>query len=184
MSTSLDPFFQAQFTNYTNYARDGTTILDDVSLLDFFVRSLLILCFYLCCQLPERLHVSIDRDQFLSAFHAKDTSGQPFSLTPWELGPDGPVAPSHPTNPETQSSPAVVDAADIAETESALQITSDPEMDAATESGANAQLSPRQAAFACHRECYEFLAPAIPFVPSTYPGFKGEYSCNVPSNLC
>ena len=56
---------------YTNYARDGITIMQDRSLFDFFVRSLLLLCFYLCSQLPKSLGVEIDKRQFLEAFTRK-----------------------------------------------------------------------------------------------------------------
>ena len=42
------------------------------SLVRFFVRSLLLLCFYLCQQLPVSMDIHIDRKKFLSAFTVKD----------------------------------------------------------------------------------------------------------------
>ena len=88
---------QGTSTGYTNYARDGTAIMQSPSLLRFFVRCLLLLCVFLCQQLPRFLEVGIDRKKFLESFSWRSPGASLRTARSvaedWPLGPDGLVHP-------------------------------------------------------------------------------------------
>lgn len=191
--------------NHTNYARDGVTIMDHSLLFTFFVRCLLLLCVFLCQQLPSTLAVAIDREKFLDAFVAQDEDQNPITATQWDLGPDGLVRPPptdvpplseeplpHSVAPTdvSQSSKESEESGESKEAQRADGLVPPPPADVPPSSEGpqpsegqleHPGLSDREVAFLSHMECYEFLAKAIPAVPNTYPGYANStYLCICP----
>ncbi|KAH7905766.1 hypothetical protein BJ138DRAFT_1227043 [Hygrophoropsis aurantiaca] len=71
---------------HATYARDGLSIMAPISLLNFVVRWLLVMCIYIISQLPASMKVQVDRDKFIGAFSFHDRDRR-VDATPWNLGP-------------------------------------------------------------------------------------------------
>lgn len=122
------------------------------------------------------LKVAIDRDRFLSSFSAVDETGEPVDVSQWDLGPSGAVR-----QPDTdlQGSQCTSETMNAADSDNRDNGPLDDQLDETAgisqedqESSSHpaTSLTARQRAFAAHATCYEFLAKAIPAVPSQYPG--------------
>ncbi|TFK62993.1 hypothetical protein BDN72DRAFT_719713, partial [Pluteus cervinus] len=66
-----------------SWAREGQSIMQRDRHVEFFVKNLHRLCFYLFNQLPSDYHVSIDPKLFFQAFSALDTDNNKIIIEPW-----------------------------------------------------------------------------------------------------
>ncbi|TFK58184.1 hypothetical protein BDN72DRAFT_782410, partial [Pluteus cervinus] len=72
-----------------SWAREGQSIMQRDRHVEFFVKNLHRLCFYLYNQLPSDYHVSIDPKLFFQAFSALDTENNKLVIEPWAEELDG-----------------------------------------------------------------------------------------------
>lgn len=75
------------FTGHTTIAQDGTSSMDDEGLMNFLARGLLLWAYDVMEQVPTRLRVEIDKEQFLGAFKFRSGSNQRIGLRPWPMAP-------------------------------------------------------------------------------------------------
>ena len=75
------------YTSHATSSQDGTSVMDDTSLVNYHARSLLLWSHWVMGFLPERLKVEIDATKFLGAFSYTDRSGEAESMRPWRMAP-------------------------------------------------------------------------------------------------
>jgi hypothetical protein len=90
---------QQKSSNEANWATDGESIMEDVSLFRYVSRSLLQLSSHVLMQLPQRLHVLIDTEQFLNSISMVDNDGNIITPGNWAHAPNAAHADTPPRPP-------------------------------------------------------------------------------------
>lgn len=75
------------FTAHTTVAQDDTAVMDDASLVNFLARGLLLWTYDVMEQLPPRLRMEINKNDYLRAFKFHNEEGEECSLEPWPMAP-------------------------------------------------------------------------------------------------
>jgi hypothetical protein len=97
-------------SNEANWATDGESIMEDISLFRYVSRSLLQLSSHVLMQLPRRLQVLIDTEQYLNSISMVDEHGNIITAGDWAHAPNAahPDTPPRPS-PSQTSEPSVAD---------------------------------------------------------------------------
>jgi len=93
-------------SNEANWATDGESIMEDASLFRYISQSLLQLSSHILMQLPQRLHVLIDTEQFLNSISMVNKDGNIITAGNWSHAPNAAHAdtpPRPPPQPPLQS---------------------------------------------------------------------------------
>ena len=99
------PPHDGYYTSHATSSQDGTSVMDDTSLVNYHARSLLLWSHWVMSFLPERLKVEIDATKFLGAFSYMNRSDDVVAAHPWKMAPMGSVvAPYGNKHLETQTS--------------------------------------------------------------------------------
>jgi hypothetical protein len=97
-------------SNEANWATDGESVMEDISLFRYVSRSLLQLSSHVLMQLPRRLQVLIDTEQYLNSISMVDEHGNIITAGDWAHAPNAahPDTPPRPS-PSQTSEPSVAD---------------------------------------------------------------------------
>ena len=90
---------QQKASNEANWATDGESVMEDVSLFRYISRSLLQLSSHVLMQLPPRLRVLIDTEQFLNSISMVDKDGNVITPGNWAHAPNAAHADTPPRPP-------------------------------------------------------------------------------------
>ena len=81
------PPHDGYYTSHATSSQDGTSVMDDTSLVNYHARSLLLWSHWVMGFLPERLKVEIDATKFLGAFSYTSQAGETVATYPWKMAP-------------------------------------------------------------------------------------------------
>ncbi len=83
------------WSSHGNFANDGNIVMDDESLVRFYVRALLQSNLFFLRQLPSNLGITIDREQFLRSITMTINNEPQAVAAEWPEGPSGNVQSSY-----------------------------------------------------------------------------------------
>ena len=101
---------ECKSSSEANWATDGESVMEDISLFRYVSRSLLQVSSHVLMQLPLRLQVLIDTEQFLNLISLVDEHGNIVTAGGWAHAPNAahPDTPPQPSQSQT-SEPLVAD---------------------------------------------------------------------------